>query len=394
MDIVILACFAGRLDGGGNNRFCYLASEMSKNHSVEIITSDFNHADKSNFNETYEYPFSVTLLHEAGYTKNVSIKRFASHFIWGLNVKKYLEKRKKPDVIYCAVPTLTASYMAARFCKENNIRMIIDIQDLWPEAYKMVFNVPIISDIIFAPFSWLSNKIYAQADEIIAVSDTYAERAMKVNQKCKESHTVFLGTKLQDFDNNVKENQKELEKTGLWLGYCGTLGKSYDLTCVFDALAYLKEKGIEVPKFIVMGKGARKEEFEKYAAQKNIDAVFTGNLPYPEMCARLSACDIVVNPIVAGSAGSIINKHADYAASGAPVINSQQSQEYRELVDAYQMGLNCKNGDASDMADKLQHILQDINLRETMGRNARICAEEKFDRGKTYREIVNVIESQ
>lgn len=62
--------------------------------------------------------------------------------------------------------------------KINNVRFIIDIQDLWPEAFKMVFKLPIVSDIVFAPFNFLANGIYKRADEIIAVSDTYVNRAL------------------------------------------------------------------------------------------------------------------------------------------------------------------------------------------------------------------------
>ena len=52
-------------------------------------------------------------------------------------------------MIYCAVPSLTGPYLISRYCKKNKIKFIIDIQDLWPEAFKMVFDVPIIKDIIF-----------------------------------------------------------------------------------------------------------------------------------------------------------------------------------------------------------------------------------------------------
>ena len=36
-------------------------------------------------------------------------------------------------------------------------------------------------------------------------------------------------------------------------------------------------------------------------------------------------------------------------------------------------------------------VRNDADLREEMGRNARRCAEEKFDRAKTYRKLADVI---
>lgn len=401
MDIVILADFCGRFDGKGNSRFLYLADMLCKEHSVEILTSDFDHGTKSHFmSEIKGFPYKITMLHEESYTKNVCLKRFYAHYIFGKNVANYLKKRKKPDVIYCAVPTLMASYEAAKYCEKNKIKYIVDIQDLWPEAFQMVFHVPIISKIIFLPFQWLANNIYKRADEIVAVSKTYVNRALLVNKKCEVGHCIFLGTKLEDFDTYAtkKADREDIEvlikqkkPEECWLAYCGTLGYSYDLICVLDALKSIKKQGYIPPKFIVMGGGPKKEEFEKYAKENDVDVLFTGKLIYSDMCRLLCKCDIVVNPIVKGAAQSIINKHADYASSGLPVLNTQECIEYRELIDKYNMGFNCNNGDSRDLADKLCNLIQNKELRNEMGKNARKCAEEKFDRKYSYNEILQII---
>lgn len=393
MKIVIIADFCGDFDNSRtNNRFAYIAGILSEKHDVEIVTSDFYHGTKTYFTESLnQLPYKVTMLHEISYNRNISLKRFFSHFKWGQKVRKYLESIEKPDVIYCAVPTLKASYEAAKYCEKNNIKFIIDIQDLWPEAFKMVFHVPVVSNIIFTPFKWMANGVYKRADEVIAVSDTYVNRVLYVNKKTKVGLTVFLGTDMRTFDENVKHNPMKKLDNELWLAYCGTLGASYDLTCVFDALVLLRHKRIQLPKFVVMGSGPRKEEFEAYAKKKQLDVVFTGRLPYDQMCGRLKACDMTVNPITHGAAQSIINKHGDYAMSGLPVLNTQECDEYRNLVTKYNMGFNCANNDAEDLANKLEQLIQSKALRLEMGRNARRCAEERFDRKSSYKEIIDAI---
>ncbi len=391
-DIVIIANFCRDFSETDNGRFMYLCKELSKDNKVEIITSDFSHGQKKHKAPlNNKWSFTITFLHEPGYKKNVSLQRFRSHYGWGKEVAKYLKKRKKPDVIYCAVPSLTAPLEAAKYCEQNNVKFIIDVQDLWPEAFKLAFHVPVISDMIFAPFNAYVNGIYKRADEICAVSKTYANRAKRVNQKCKGTHVVFLGTELAVFDKYVKENPVDKPKNELWIGYCGTLGASYDITIAIDALAILKKRGIKAPKFIVLGDGERRIEFEQHAKKLGVDCVFTGRLPYEQMCGWLAACDIAVNPIMHNAAQSIINKHGDYAASGIPLLNTQECKEYRNLVNEYKMGFNCKNGDAEGLADKLQLLIEDENRRLEMGKNARRCAEEKFDRKKSYVEILNLI---
>ncbi len=391
-DIVIIANFCRDFSETDNGRFMYLCKELSKDNKVEIITSDFGHSEKRHKPLLkHNWSFIITYLHEVGYRKNVSLKRFYSHYGWGKEVAKYLSKRKKPDVIYCAVPSLTAPLKVAKFCERNHIRFIIDIQDLWPEAFKLAFHVPVISDIIFAPFNAYVNGIYKRADAICAVSKTYANRAKRVNQKCKGTHSIFLGTKLSSFDEYVKENPVDKPKNELWIGYCGTLGASYDITIAIDALAILTKRGIKAPKFIILGDGERRIEFEQYAKKLGVDCIFTGKLPYEQMCGWLAACDIAVNPIMHNAAQSIINKHGDFAAAGIPVLNTQECKEYKCLVKKYKMGFNCQNGDAEGLAVKIQLLIEDEKLRLEMGKNARRCAEEKFDRAYSYQEIISII---
>lgn len=394
MDIIIIAHFCIEISRSNNGRFAYIADLLAKSNSVEIVTSDFDHSSKKPKVRQFGLPFKITYLHEPPYRKNVCAQRFWSHFEWGLRVRGYLQKRAKPDVIYCAVPSLTGPFFAGVYCRRNSVRFVIDVQDLWPEAFQMVFHVPVLSSAVFFPFRVLANCVYKKADAICAVSKTYADRALCVNTKCSEAVSVFLGTDMYVFDRNVRENRDRLyemtkrRKETLWMAYCGTLGSSYDLISVLEALNDIGERGFTAPVFIVIGDGPRRTEFEEKARQLGVDAVFTGWIPYDQMCALLCQCDMAVNPIAKGAAQSIINKHADYAAACLPVISTQESQEYKALIDTYKMGFNCCDGDWHDMADKILQLANDDDLREQMGRNARRCAEEKFDRCSSYYALV------
>ena len=256
----------------------------------------------------------------------------------------------------------------------------------------MFFAKPIISDVLFYPVKRTADYVYAAADQIVAVSQTYADRALMINKKCDEAKVVFLGTELETFDEMAIEYAVDTsDKTELWLAYVGTLSHSYDIPCVIDALSILKTRNITNIKFVVIGDGPLRSRFEQYAADKDVWVEFTGRLDYGEMVGLLSACDIAVNPIMRGSGGSIINKHGDYAAAGLPVLNTQESPEYRALVDGWKMGLNCINGDSGDLANKLLLLYNDVALRENMGANGRELAKAQFDRQKTYQSILDLI---
>src|SRR5699024_8857277 len=146
------------------------------------------------------------------------------------SLKKYLKSRKKPDVIYCSIPSIDGAYTAAKYAKSNNIPFIIDVQDLWPEAFTMALNIPFISNLLFYPMSKKVNFAYSVADEIIGVSKTFANRALLNNKKCKSVYSVPLGTDLNYFDMLSKENKANRDNNSeIWLGYVGTLGHAYDI---------------------------------------------------------------------------------------------------------------------------------------------------------------------
>lgn len=396
MDIVIVAQYLRDLESfdGNNSRFLYIAKMLAKSNknNIEIITSDFSHARKTNFNKIDKIDgIKFTVCHETGYERNISLKRFISHKELAINIKKYLKDRKKPDVIYLAVPSLSVGKICTKFCDKNDIKLIIDIQDLWPEAFKMVFNIPIISNLIFFPMKKQADYIYSRADEIVAVSETYCNRALKVNKKTKKGLSVFLGTDLKYFDECKKNNKIEFDDDVIRIAYIGTLGHSYNIKFVIDAISILNKKGINNIKFIVMGDGPLKQEFEEYAKERNINCEFTGKLKYENMIGLLCSCDIAVNPIKAKSAGSIINKVGDYAAAGLPVINSQESKEYRYLIDENQIGINVENDDSNSMSSAIELMCSDYKKRKEYGNNNRKLAEKKFDRQNTYSKIINVI---
>ena len=394
--ILIIANFTKLPWEKGNSRFPYIINLIDKEkYEVELVTSSFSHGDKRQREkqpEDMNLDYKITLIDEPGYKKNISLKRFYSHHVFAKNVEKHLGQIEKPDVIYCAVPSLDVAKVAAKYAENNDIKFIIDIQDLWPEAFKMVFNVPVISDIIFYPMKKTADYIYSKASSIVAVSKTYANRAAIVNKKFEKKLSVFLGTDLDYFDEAHKMFEIVPFDDVIRVAYIGTLGSSYDIKCVIDSIKILNNKGIKNILFVVMGNGPLQEDFEAYSKEMDVNCDFTGRMAYEEMVGKLCSCDIAVNPIRKGSAGSIINKVGDYAAAGLPVVNTQESKEYRKLVEDYQIGFNVENGNAIELAEKLELLYKDESLRKRLGKNNRRLAEEKFDRARTYKEIKKLIE--
>lgn len=399
MKIIIIANFPAKLDGMMNGRFVYLADMLKKReHDVEVVVSDFVHELKKHRSESDIrqdlYPFKMTYIHETGYSKNVHPKRLWSHYVWGSNVEKYLQSIEKPDVIYCAVPSVTAAYKSALFAKKNGIKYAVDLQDLWPEAFAMAIKNKLLQKA-FLPMQYMVDKAYGTADLAVAVSDTYVNRILSVNRKLNEGVNVFLGNDGANFDEGRGKYQLERSDEEFVLGYIGNMSTSYDIPRVLDALKLVSDRrGTKNPvRFVLIGGGVDAAKFETYAKEVYPNTTFLGGKPYREMAGLICCCDAVVNPIVSSSVASIINKVGDYAFSGLPVINNQVSPEYRKLIDEYHCGINCEPDSAESIADAIETLANDDALCKEMGTNSSRLGREKFDRRYTYMKIVDAIES-
>lgn len=392
MDIVIVAQYLCDLDhlDESNGRFIYLAKLLAEKHNVEVVTTTFIHGTKQQAKAApQEYcGVKITALYEPGYPRNVCLKRFFSHDALARNVRNYLEKRKKPDLIYAAIPSLSVAEAAAQHCEKNKIRFVLDIQDLWPEAFKMLFKMPLISNLLFYPLEQQANRIYAAADEIVAVSQTYADRGMKVNRKCEAAQVVYLGTDRHKFDEYASMGTSMfLEAVDeIRVAYVGSLSASCDLKTVIDALGKIKSK--KNIRLVVMGNGTSQSEFENYAKRSNVTYTFIGSVPYPNMVQTLIECNIAVNPIRKESAENVVNTVNDYAMAGLPVVNTQANEKYRVLLERYNAGINYVSEDSDSMAEALQRLLDDQLLREEMSSNSRKLGEELFSIENCYQGLV------
>ena len=73
-------------------------------------------------------------------------------------------------------------------------------------------------------------------------------------------------------------------------------------------------------------------------------------------------------------------------------MNTQECEEYRDLLNSYKCGINCDVESSAQVAEALQELIENPEKRKQMGRNSRIMAEELFDRSLIYHKIVREIE--
>lgn len=188
MNITIVAPYCSLPSEPHFNRFWYLAELLSQSHDVLLITSNFKHYDKSfrrpeDAEAASQGRLKVMLLEESGYSKNVSLGRVTSHHRFVKHFEKWLENCRpgEQDVVFSAYPLIATNLLLGKHKARLGYKLIVDVQDVWPESFSSV--VPFLKKIPhnLLPFASRANQAYRYADALVAVSQTYLDRAKEAN---------------------------------------------------------------------------------------------------------------------------------------------------------------------------------------------------------------------
>lgn len=388
-------------DEKGYTRFRYICEFLTDaGYQVDLITTTFQHWEKAQRDldkiRKDHYKFGIKFIYEPGYKKNIDLRRVRSHAAAAKNLRAFLEKEGGYDLIYAEIPPNDVALAAAEFAKKKGIPFVADVNDLWPEAMRMVLDIPVVSDILFYPLKRDAEKVYRLVSGVIGTSDEYRDRPFQAQDRPIPRETVYVGNELKEFDEGAEKNRDEVRKSEgeFWVSYAGTIGTSYDIRTMVLAAEELLKRGRTEIKFKILGGGPMKDELEELALSRNISSVeFVGYAPYDKMAAYLKASDILVNSFVRKAPQSIVTKIGDYLAAGKPMINTCMSPEFRAKVEHDGFGINIEPEDVNVLADAVERLYRDKNICLEMGKRARQIAEEQFDRPKSYRKIVSLIET-
>ena len=385
----------------GTSRFSYMAGFLAEHgYKVDLIGSTFQHFKKAPRDierlEAMQLPYKLVFIEEPGYRKNIDIRRIYSNYILARNTLQFLERHiSEYDLVYCIIPPNILSAKTGKICHKYRVPFIVDIEDLWPEAMKIVFKVPFVNNVLFYPYWRDAEKTYRYANGIVGTSDEYTMRAFKKRKKDIPYATVYVGTELEMFDEGVCKYSSEFKKPDneFWVTYAGSIGASYDIRTLIDAATMLLCQGRSDIKIYILGTGPLKEELEQYAKDISCEnVIFMGYMEYHKMAAFLTKSDVLINSYVKNASQSIVTKIGDYLAAGKPIINTLFNPEFCRMVEQKGLGINIEAEDAKKLAETILELYQNAPLRAEISLNARQWAEEKFDRKVGYGQIVELVE--
>ena len=344
---------------------------IGKGYSVTVLEADFDHIKKAPL--TNRYP-ECTYVYVPRYKNNVSVSRIISHLKFGSTVAKRI-KQWKPDLIYLQIPpNNTARYCRKYKARHSEIKLILDIIDLWPESMPLgrVKNTPI---------SWVwkkwRNDAIAVADHVFTECGSYQSKFRDVLDKSKISTLYLFKEQTQEERALVKEimGRKEMgeqDKLGkrdkanshaVKFAYLGSMNHIIDIDGICNVIRKFQDSGY-LCELYAIGDGESKKRFERMVQDVGCITHFYG-LVFDEMekIKILAPCDYAFNMMKGYISVGLTIKSIDYLSYGLPLINNIKGDTAR-IIKNGRIGINVdKDIPSTDLIKRLDSDKYNMGCR-------------------------------
>lgn len=384
-------------------RMGMLAGYLSEQgHKVTWWTSTFLHGEKKYICKGYRQirvnrNLRLMLLHSGiYYRKNISWQRIAYHWLLAREFVRHSKGRRKPDVVLCAWPTPQFAREAVKYGGQNNVPVVIDARDMWPDIFVRAFPAKLnkVAELLLKPLKRSASEIFKRAYGITGMIDAallwacdYAGRSPGGNDR-----TIYIGNRrVEILEEEYQYYLKKWEERGVkdtdWIiCFFGTFGSH---TAVDVVIRAVKDLCTEYPdiKLVIGGGGDREREFRE-AAGGCQNVCFAGWLDNKEMTSlmRISKCGAFSIKNTFDFKDTFNTKAIQYISEGLPVLNSL-SGFAKTLIAEKSMGITYDCDSVQDCKKKILRLYHNEEARGQMGENALKCFNEMFETGVVNRQF-------
>lgn len=288
--------------------------------------------------------------------------------LWALKLLKNIKnilKTEKFEFCYIRYSASFAPWMPRLKLFLGDTKLILEVNSLgsqWRSAFEFV-----------------DRRALKSVDRIICISKTLENHILTLFRCAKtpvDIRVVINGVNPERFDvTGVSLDPR----SSVHVGFAGLLKENYGIETLIKAADILKNENVLVH---IFGDGPYSHEL-KCSCKEIANVIFHGPIPFTEMPAYINALDILVYTTGHKYLYQSPTKLFEYMASGKAIVSAKTPQTL-ELLNDKKTAILFEVENANELADSLKKLLEDENIRNTIGK----AAQSVVNREHTWKQRV------
>lgn len=384
-----------------------------RGHKVLWWAATFNHSQKKHrFPSEHiidvEPGLSLILMHSPGYKKNISLQRLKDHRILGRRFRHLAAEQPMPDVIHCGFPPIELAYESARYGKKNNIPVVLDARDMWPDIYLNAFPAwaRMIGRIAFWKDFMRTARAFRECTAISGHTPGFVKWGLGYARRLPARFD-------KDFPfaySETKPGPTEIDEATLFWRNMGIHSEAAPfIVCFFGAFMSHKSLDLQTPikasgilqtampsfRLVLCGSGPREQEYRTLTQSQSISNIlFPGWVDYPKIWTLMRMSKLGLLPYLPTQdyGVSIPNKAIEYLSASLPVLTSLTSGYFHDILSKADCGIFYKSGDPADMAEKILELAAGQKKWEDMQAKAGTQFRQYYRAERVYGEMADYLE--
>ena len=379
---------------------------VSRGHHVTVLTGKPNYPQGEYFTG-YQYEgvvkedyFGAKVIRVplrkrgAGGGKNLAL----NYLSFVLNANKYIRKNKMEfdAILVFEISPITQAYPALYCKKKYGGKVLLWVQDLWPESVTAAGGVT--NKIVLGILDKMVKRIYKKCDVLLVQSEGFRESILSKGNFA--SKITFAPNWAEDLYLEKKPVNREsiasVMPEGFRVMFAGNVGNAQDVGAIIKAAN--EARGHQDIKWIIVGDGRARATVEAKAKELGLTGTvfFLGRHPMAEMPTFFSYADAMIVSLRDEYIFSLTipAKTQSYMASGKPIV-SMLNGEGNRIVEAAKCGLTAPSGDYKKLAENVIAMYRmSSEEREQMGKNGLGYYLKHFDKKTVVDNIVEAMKKR
>lgn len=332
----------------------------------------------------------LTITGQSGYRRMLGFLKFVRV------AKKVGRQLRKPDVVFATHTPLTIGLAGMDLAKYFGVPHVFEVRDLWPQA---LINLGVLKNpLVIAWMRSMERKIYRSASQVVALSPGMKAGVVGTGAITEDRVTMIpnasdIGLFHPDLDRQFgRERLKLGDRTAAI--YFGGMGMANNLEYAIAAAQILANRGRDDIAIVLHGGGGRRLAHEQQVRDLQLNnVIFSDPVPDKEVVAKIVAgCDICMTIYRASKEHTWSpNKMFDALAAGKPILINVPGW-LGETIESNGCGYSVDAEQPEALANAIEKLADDPELRQQMGRRSREVAERDFSREKLADQLAGVLQ--